>query len=239
MTPPRRTPIWSTIAQSLRADIAASVYSPGDRLPTESTLASRFGVNRHTVRHAFRALADEGLVLSRRGAGVFVKSIPTDYPIGRRVRFHQNLSAQGRIPSKELLLLETRAPRDEEFSALGLADGTKVQVCEGLSFADGQVVAVFRSVFSAARFPDILDHLAQTQSVTAALRLGGVTDYTRASTRINAKLANATQALHLRVAEHAPILRTISLNVDSNGTPLEYGRTWFAGDKVTLTLSDG
>ena len=239
MTPPRRTPIWSTIAQSLRADIAASVYSPGDRLPTESTLASRFGVNRHTVRHAFRALADEGLVLSRRGAGVFVKSTPTDYPIGRRVRFHQNLSAQGRIPSKELLLLETRAPRDEEFSALGLADGPKVQVCEGLSFADGQVVAVFRSVFSAARFPDILDHLAQTQSVTAALRLGGVTDYTRASTRINAKLANATQALHLRVAEHAPILRTISLNVDSNGTPLEYGRTWFAGDKVTLTLSDG
>ena len=66
-----------------------------------------------------------------------------------------------------------------------------------------------------------------------------MTDYTRASTRINAKLANATQALHLRVAEHAPILRTISLNVDSNGTPLEYGRTWFAGDKVTLTLSDG
>ena len=239
MTPPRRTPIWTTIAHSLRADIAARVYRPGDKLPTESALAARFGVNRHTVRHAIRALAEEGLVLSRRGAGVFVMSTPTDYPIGRRVRFHQNLREQGRIPSKELLLLETRAPRDEEFSALALTNATKIQVCEGLSFADGQVVAIFRSVFSAARFPDILEHLAETQSVTAALRMGGVTDYTRASTRINAKLANATQALHLRVAEHAPILRTISLNVDSDGTPLEYGRTWFAGDKVTLTLSDG
>ena len=239
MTPPRRTPIWITIAHSLRADIAARVYRPGDKLPTESALAARFGVNRHTVRHAIRALAEEGLVLSRRGAGVFVMSTPTDYPIGRRVRFHQNLREQGRIPSKELLLLETRAPRDEEFSALALTNGTKVQVCEGLSLADGQVVAIFRSVFSAARFPDILEHLAETQSVTAALRMGGVTDYTRASTRINAKLANATQALHLRVAEHAPILRTISLNVDSDGAPLEYGRTWFAGDKVTLTQSDG
>ena len=68
--------------------------------------------------------------------------------------------------------------------------------------------------------------------------VGGVTDYTRASTRINAKLASATQALHLRVAEGAPILRTINLNVDDQGQPLEYGRTWFAGDKVTLTLAD-
>ena len=168
MTPPRRTPIWTTIAHSLRADIAARVYRPGDKLPTEGTLAARFGVNRHTVRHAIRALAEEGLVLSRRGAGVFVMSTPTDYPIGRRVRFHQNLREQGRIPSKELLLLETRAPRDEEFSALALTNATKIQVCEGLSFADGQVVAIFRSVFSAARFPDILEHLAETQSVTAA-----------------------------------------------------------------------
>jgi len=167
-----------------------------------------------------------------------VTSTPTDYPIGRRVRFHQNLSAQGRMPSKEFLTLETRTARPEESDALALAQNAQVQVCEGLSFADGQVIALFRSVFSAARFPDMLAHLEQAQSVTAALRLGGVTDYTRASTRINAKLASATQALHLRVAEGAPILRTINLNVDDQGQPLEYGRTWFAGDKVTLTRAD-
>ena len=92
---PQRTPIWTAIAHSLRSDIAAGVYGPDDKLPTESALAARFGVNRHTVRHAIKALAGEGLVLPRRGAGVFVTSTPTDYPIGRRVRFHQNLSAQG------------------------------------------------------------------------------------------------------------------------------------------------
>ena len=228
---PQRTPIWTAIAHSLRSDIAAGVYGPDDKLPTESALAARFGVNRHTVRHAVKALP-------RRGAGVFVTSTPTDYPIGRRVRFHQNLSAQGRMPSKEFLTLETRTARPEESDALALAQNAQVQVCEGLSFADGQVIALFRSVFSAARFPDMLAHLEQAQSVTAALRLGGVTDYTRASTRINAKLASATQALHLRVAEGAPILRTINLNVDDQGQPLEYGRTWFAGDKVTLTRAD-
>ena len=92
----QRTPIWTAIAHSLRDDIAAGVYAPDAKLPTEAALAARFGVNRHTVRHAIKALTKEGLVLPRRGAGVYVTSTPTDYPIGRRVRFHQNLTAAGR-----------------------------------------------------------------------------------------------------------------------------------------------
>ena len=35
---------------------------------------------------------------SRRGAGVFVTARPTDYPLGRRVRFHQNVLAAGQTP---------------------------------------------------------------------------------------------------------------------------------------------
>ncbi len=222
---------------SLRGDIAAGVYGSGDKLPTEATLAAKFGVNRHTVRHALKALADEELVHARRGAGVFVTTTPTDYPIGKRVRYHQNLVAAGRAPAKEVLLLETRSANLEEHAALKLVEGEKVHVYEGLSLSDGQPIAIFRSVFPAQRFPDLIADLTATRSVTKALMRAGIADYTRASTRVNAKLATATQALHLRISEHAPILRTIGVNVDQDGAPIEFGRTWFAGDKVTLTLS--
>jgi GntR family phosphonate transport system transcriptional regulator len=233
-----RTPIWRAIANSVRSDIAEGLYGPGDKLPTESALAQRFGVNRHTVRHALAALSDESLVHSRRGAGVFVTTTPTDYPIGRRVRFHQNLRAAGRTPAKKVLLLETRAAHASEADVLHLTAGAQVHVYEGLSLSENRPIALFRSVFPAARFPDLLTHLAANPSVTAALGLVGVADYTRATTRVNAKLATATQALHLQIAEHAPILRTIGVNVDADNTPIEVGRTWFAGDKVTLTLAD-
>lgn len=233
-----RTPIWRAIATSLRRDIAEGLYRAGDKLPTESVLAARFGVNRHTVRHAVAALAKEGLVHSRRGAGVFVTTTPTEYPIGRRVRFHQNLRAAGRTPAKKVLLLETRAAHLSETEALDLTQGEHVHVYEGLSLTEDRPIALFRSVFPAARFPDLLDHLAANPSVTAALGHSGVPDYTRTSTRINAKLATATQALHLQISEHAPVLRTISINADPDGAPVEVGRTWFAGDKVTLTLAD-
>ncbi|MEM5521726.1 phosphonate metabolism transcriptional regulator PhnF [Sulfitobacter sp. AS59] len=234
----RRTPIWKAIATTVRGDITEGVYRQGDKLPTEAVLAARFGVNRHTVRQALAALAEEGIVHARRGAGVFVATTPTDYPIGRRVRFHQNLTAAGRAPAKTALLLETRPANASEAEALQIANGAKVHVYEGLSLAENLPIALFRSVFPAGRFPEMLTYLRADPSVTAALAKCGVEDYTRASTRVNAKLATATQALHLRIAENAPILRTININVAPDGSPIEVGRTWFAGDKVTLTLSD-
>ena len=82
------TPIFQAIAAELRSDIAEGRYPAGAKLPTEKNLSVRFGVNRHTVRHALSHLIEEGLIKSRRGAGTFVRAQPTDYPLGRRGRFH-------------------------------------------------------------------------------------------------------------------------------------------------------
>ena len=233
-----RTAIWTSISTALTNDIAEGRYGPGDKLPTEAALSARFGVNRHTVRRALAAMADNGLVHARRGAGVFVAQTPTDYPIGRRVRFHQNLTAAGRAPAKEILSLETRAADQREAESLEIPVGAPVHVYDGLSLADGQPIAIFRSVFPAERFPNILSDLDETKSVTAALSRYGVADYTRASTRLTAKQANATQALHLRISEGAPILRSVGINIDTAGMPIEFGHTWFAGDRVTLTVNN-
>ena len=235
MTLPR-TPIWKSIARSLAEEIARGHWSMGERLPTEAELSARFGVNRHTVRRSIAALGDEGLVHSRRGAGVFVAGRPTDYPLGRRVRFNQNLRAAGRLPGREVLAIATRSADAEEAEALALAPGAEVHAYEGLSLADRQPIAVFRSVFPAGRFPELPGLLLEEGSITVALARSGVVDYTRASTRLSAVPASATQALHLRIPEGAPLLRSVSINVDAEGRPVEYGHTWFAGDRVTLTL---
>ncbi|MFL4469867.1 phosphonate metabolism transcriptional regulator PhnF [Tateyamaria armeniaca] len=229
-----KTPIWKAIADSLRSDLAEGRYSPGDKLPTESALAERFGVNRHTVRHGLSALVDEGLIRTRRGAGAFVAALPTDYPIGRRVRFHENLIAAGRRPEKRMLHLEERAATLGEAQALEIEAGELVCAYHGLSLADGQPIAVFESIFPANRLKGISVALLETSSVTEAFKAVGISDYTRASTRLTAVRATATQALHLNVSEGDPLLRSSGVNVAEQ--PVEYGRTWFAGDRVTLTL---
>jgi GntR family phosphonate transport system transcriptional regulator len=231
-----RSPLWTSIRDHLSEEIARGHYAPGDRLPTETQLSDRFGVNRHTVRRALADLAQAGTVHARRGAGVYVRHRPTAYPLGRRVRFHQNLLAAGRVPEKRILLLETRGANADEAQALGLETGTQVHVYEGLSLADGAPLALFRSVFPADRFPRMLDALRDSQSVTAGFAAHGLADYIRASTEITAKPATPTLAAQLQLPAGAAILRTVAVNVDAAGRPVEFGRTWFAGDRVALTL---
>ena len=166
--------------------------------------------------------------------GAFVAAVPTDYPIGRRVRFHENLIAAGRRPEKQILHLEERAATAGEARALEIAAGAPVCVYHGLSLADGQPIAVFESLFPLDRLAGISVALTQTSSVTEALKAVGIADYTRASTRLTAVRATTTHALHLNVSEGDPLLRSTSVNVAE--APVEYGRTWFAGDRVTLTL---
>jgi GntR family phosphonate transport system transcriptional regulator len=232
-----RSPLWTSIAATLRAEIGRGHYRPGDKLPTEAELAARFGVNRHTVRRALADLAAAGLAHPRRGAGVFVAARPMDYPLGRRVRFHQNLAALGLPAAREVLRLETRHGDGRECAALGLAEGAPLHVFECVSLADGVPVALAASVFPAERLPGLLERLADSPAITQALAAEGVADYTRASTRITAKRASATQAAALRLAEGAPILRTEAVNVDAAGRPVEFGRTWFAGYRVALTVT--
>lgn len=231
-----KTPIWQAIANALRSDLADGKYAPGDKLPTEAGLAERFGVNRHTVRHGIAALVEEGLIRTRRGSGAFVAATPTDYPIGQRVRFHENLIAAGRRPDKHVLHIEERSATTGEAKALQIAPGDPVCAYHGLSLADGQPIAVFESLFPLGRLTGIEEALNQTSSVTEALRLVGISDYTRASTRLTAVRATATHALHLQVSEGDPLLKSSGVNVDQAGMPVEFGRTWFAGDRVTLTL---
>lgn len=231
-----RAPIWKSIAETLTAEIADGHWPVGRKLPTEAEFSARFGVNRHTVRRALSALSEAGLVQARRGSGVFVAAAATEYPIGSRVRFHRNLEAAGKLPEKRVLSTATRPADADEAAALGLKPGEEVHVYDGLSLADGQPIAVFRSSFPAKRFPGLCEQLVADRSVTASLRRHGVADYTRASTRLTAVAASAAEAGHLGLRVGAPVLRSVGVNVDPDGRPVEYGITSFAGERVTLTV---
>lgn len=232
-----RTPVWKSIAETLSEEIAKGHYRPGDKLPTEAELASRFGVNRHTVRHALGDLTERGITRSRRGAGVFVQSAPVDYPIGKRVRFHQIIRATGRLPDKRMLRIETRPCDESEADALALDVGDDVLVYEGLSFSGDAPIAHFISIFPVNRTPGLSAAFDEISSVTEALKSIGISDYIRAETRVTAERATTTQALHLGLREGDPLLRTVSLNTTPDGMPVERGLTWFAGERVTLTVT--
>lgn len=230
------TPIWLGIANEIRRSISEGQYVEGQKLPTESAYAKRFGVNRHTVRHAMTHLVQEGLVHSRRGAGYFVIAKPLEYPVGNRTRFHKNLLAAGHTPSRKILSIESRKATQEDFARLKIKDPDLICVCHALSFSNAAPLSFSESHFPTTRLGGIEKYLKNEGSITSALKKCGVHDYVRSSTRITAVTADAMQALHLQLRQGAPLLYVTSINVDTNGMPVEYGQTWFASERVTLSL---
>ncbi len=102
--PTRYQEIAARLEQELRHH-----YRCGDYLPAEQQLATRFDVNRHTLRRAIDQLVERGWVQRRQGVGVLVLMRPIDYPLNAQARFqpkpagtrqrsHQRKAAVGAAP---------------------------------------------------------------------------------------------------------------------------------------------
>lgn len=70
-TPLKPETLAVRVSSALRKEIKAGVFQPGDRLPSESELTRTHSVSRSVVREAIAILRSDGLVETRKGAGVF------------------------------------------------------------------------------------------------------------------------------------------------------------------------
>ncbi|MGW0252772.1 GntR family transcriptional regulator [Nocardia goodfellowii] len=80
------------IANILRAAILTRKLSPGEKLPSAAQLQERFNVAKATAENAIRTLRDEGLVVSRKGSGSFVRE-RTERPVGLRPHIEDAFTA--------------------------------------------------------------------------------------------------------------------------------------------------
>ena len=68
-------PAYAQLVRILRGQIAAGVFRPGDRLPSEAQLCERYAVSPMTVRRVINILVDQGVVYAEQGRGTFVKPL--------------------------------------------------------------------------------------------------------------------------------------------------------------------
>lgn len=72
LDPASPVPLYHQLAEALRYRIATGALAPGAVLPSLREAAGQWGVNLHTVRHAYAALAELGLVRTEAPRGTVV-----------------------------------------------------------------------------------------------------------------------------------------------------------------------
>ncbi len=73
--PSSSRPVYVQVIDQIKRDIALSRLIEGDRLPTVRDLAIRLAINPNTMAKAYKLLEQEGVIVTRAGAGAFVAAI--------------------------------------------------------------------------------------------------------------------------------------------------------------------
>lgn len=228
---------WRLIAEELRREISGGGLAPGTRLPAEGELAARFGVHRNTVRHAIAALADEDLVVSRRGSGTFVaERTVLVHRIGPRTRLSDSAGGPGRSALRVLESAVEPEPPADIAGRLALSGGAAALRLETVGTVDGTLISRATHWYPETLVPGLAARCADSGSLTAALREIGIGDYVRASTTVAARHASAAEAADLDLPTGSVLLVTRSLDVLPDGAPLQAGVTRFVASRVELDV---
>jgi GntR family phosphonate transport system transcriptional regulator len=231
--------LWRQVADGIERGIANGSFAAGEKLPGETEIAETYRVNRHTVRRALAALAERGLVRAERGSGTYVEAQKLAYPLRSRTRFSEIVGAGGQEPRGQLIDASQDVATRELARALGLKTGEPLIRIEALRSADRTPICISTTWLSAERFPDAGSVFAGVRSMTKLLAHYGVRDYRRASTKITAAIADATDAARLDLALGRPVLVVDATDVDTNGTPLVTKRSRFAAERVEFLVENG
>lgn len=100
ISPHDGAPIYVQIVNQVKYLVASGRLTPGEQLPPVRKLAEQLLVNPNTVARAYRELEAAGVLITKRGAGVFASAAPS--PLARR---EQKRILTARV---DLLLSEAR-----------------------------------------------------------------------------------------------------------------------------------
>ncbi len=221
------TPRYQEIAEYLRRLIAAS--QPGDRLPSEAELCDRFGVSRMTVRQALSVLANEHLLIRRRGEGTFAAPRVVARLLGSPLSFTESMRRRGLRASSRLLHAGWIEPSVEDRAALHLPLGSRAVVVERLRLADERPMAIER-VVTPPSCAGILDQDLEHGSLHDAFeRLGRIP--TRAQARVSARRATDIERRLLGLDPDGVLLSERRTIDDQEGTPIEHTETLYAAER--------
>jgi GntR family phosphonate transport system transcriptional regulator len=229
--------LWRRIADELEQSIAQGVFQAGTKLPAETEIAERFGVNRHTVRRAIAALAERGLVCAERGSGTYIEADRIAYPIRRRTRFSEIIGGAGHAVGGRLVASSIEKADSEIAKRLKLKSAAPVIRMERVRQADGVPIVASTTWLPADRFPNAARVYAMSSnSMTRMLANFGVRDFTRERTSVTAAIAEAADAESLKLALGRPLLVVESVDADTDGVPILTTRSRFVSDRVALVL---
>ncbi len=207
--------------------------APGAPVPTERDLTVELATSRTTVRRALAELVGEGRLVRRQGSGTFVAEPKIRWPL-EMASFTRQAGTYGYHASTRVLGAIRERASTEVAARLAVKPGASTYRIERLRLVDGTPMALECSHLSAARFPGLIGKLRREPSLYRVLAETYGVEPVEAEQTVETASAAPYEANVLAVGTGSPILVLTRHSRTADGSPIEYVRSWYRGDRYTF-----
>ena len=232
------TPAFSPLYQQIKALILQSLQSgewkPGEAIPSEMDLATRYRVSQGTVRKAIDELATSNLVMRRQGKGTFVATHAEQHVQFRFLKLVPDSGTPGSEGPAQREIIDCRRAR------------ATADVARALALRSGDAVLQARRVLSFAGVPTILEDIWLPAAPFKGLTAERLADYhgpmyalfetefnmrmLRAEEKIRAESAIDGREKLLKVEHGTPLLSVERIAYTYQNVPMELRRGYYRTD---------
>lgn len=217
----RGTQTYAGIVTYLRREISFGRLGPGQSVPSESELCTRFETSRGPVRQALGILRDEGLISSGRGRrSVVLETVPVQ-PFDVALSFTQWCREVGMEPGQRTESMTRAWATRAQADSLEIDPGGPVVELLRLRFADDVPIMLERLCYPYEVGRHVLSFDPDSGSVYERLMASGV-DIHHATRILDAVGADEDDARLLGVEQGAPLMRLRRRAFTIEGRPIEW-----------------
>lgn len=231
-------PLYYQLQQILREKISSDNISPKEALPTENELCKEYDVSRTTVRQAFNALINEGLIQRIPGKGTFL--IEPHSPQKILHYFNATASLVGlpefatytnAIHHRGLVL-----PTEKVAEALNLSSNKKVYRLRGIRLLNDIPLCYFVTCIQ-AEFAGVFagEKLKTGATLTVLAKKTGMT-VSKVYQTLSASRIDDNMAKYLGLKKKDPTLVFERIYYVEDDRPIEVGMNYFHPDRYQYAM---
>ncbi|OZC55520.1 GntR family transcriptional regulator [Rhodococcus sp. 06-621-2] len=233
-------PVYRTVANKLRSEIAAGTYKDGVRLPTEAQLATAYSASRQTIRRAFHDLVAEGIVHRVPGRGTFATERGGRYL--RQLGSIEDLMNLSSDTTMDIMSPLRRQANIEAASRLRLDTDLVYSVAfrrlhDGISFVHTTIFLPENVAQHVLDAPELTSGASSTYTLIGLLEPHLDAPITRADQSITVAAATRVVADALGCETGHPMLRVDRLYSNDRGELCELATSYFLPEHYTYRIT--
>ena len=231
---PAFSPLYQQIKGLILNSLRLSEWRPGEAIPSEMELATRFRVSQGTVRKAIDELAAENLLIRRQGKGTFVATHAEQQVQFRFLKLVPDSGRPGSEGPTQRQIVECRRCR------------ASADIARALALRTGDAVLQVRRVLSFSGTPTILEDIWLPAAPFKGLTAERLANYhgpmyalfetefdvrmVRAEEQIRAEPATDGREILLQVPPGTPLLSVERIAYTYKDIPMELRRGYYRTD---------